>query len=36
MDTQKQEVRKFNVQVRRINQQQAIAETHGQKITLAI
>lgn len=36
MDTQKQEVKKFNVQVRRINQQQAIAETHDQKITLAI
>lgn len=36
METQKQEVKKFNVQVKRISPQQAVAETHGQKITLAI
>lgn len=36
MEAQKQEVKKFNVQVKRISPQQAVAETHGQKITLAI
>ena len=36
MDVPKQEFKKFNVQVKRISQQQAIAETHGDKITLAI
>lgn len=36
MEAHKQEVKKFNVQVKRISPQQAVAETHGQKITLAI
>jgi len=36
METPNQEVKKFNVKVKRISQQQAIAETHGQKLTLAI
>jgi len=36
METPKQEVKRFNVKVKRISQQQAVAETHGQKLTLAI
>ena len=36
MHVPKQQVKKFNVQVKRISQQQAVAVTHGDKITLAI
>lgn len=36
MESQNQEVKKFNVNVKRISLQQAVAETHGQEITLAI
>jgi len=36
METQKQAVKKYNVQVKRISNKQAVAETHGQKLTLAI
>ncbi len=36
MSIQKQEVKKYNVLVKRIDRQQAVAETHGQQITLAI
>ena len=36
MNTQTTEMKKFKVNVKRISQQQAVAETHGQKITLAI
>lgn len=32
----KQEAKKFVVSVKRISMQQAVAETHGQKVTLAI
>jgi len=36
MKAQKQETKKFKVNVKRISPQQAVAETHGQKVTLAI
>ena len=36
MNTQTPEMKKFKVSVKRISQQQAVAETHGQKVTLAI
>ena len=36
MDTSKQEVKKFNVRVKRVSQQLASVEAHGQKMTLAI
>jgi len=36
MNAQIPEKKKFTVNVKRINQQQAVAETHGQKMTLAI
>jgi uncharacterized OsmC-like protein len=36
MNTQTPEMKKFKVSVKRISQEQAVAETHGQKITLAI
>lgn len=36
MEAQKQEVKRFNVQVKRVSPQQAVAEAHGQKMTLAI
>ena len=36
MDAAKQQIKKFAVQVKRISQQQAVAETHGDQITLAI
>jgi uncharacterized OsmC-like protein len=36
MNTQTPEMKKFKVSVKRISMQQAVAETHGQKVTLAI
>ena len=36
MNSQTPEMKKFKVSVKRISQQQAVAETHGQKVTLAI
>lgn len=36
MNTQTPEMKKFKVSVKRISPQQAVAETHGQKVTLAI
>jgi uncharacterized OsmC-like protein len=36
MNTQTPEMKKFKASVKRISQEQAVAETHGQKITLAI
>lgn len=36
METEKQQQKKFNVTIKRISAQQAVAETHGQKLTLAI